>query len=462
MNHLILNVIFATLTFSLISNSQGIQNPNVKVLLTEKGLDYAASVAADTMAKEVEDMTIEDFSGRDRIAGGRVEYTVKEIKAYDFRKPTADVSMRPGSGVTVHFRNAAISARGNWRYSLRTLFRIRDSGSVTATTNGISISLSVAISADTSGKPTLHASACSCNISNLRIETRGGASWLYNLLLKMFKGKIESSLETGLCRAAIRAINQNGNRHLETLNLQARVHEGLVLDYSLTAPPTFTSNHVEAALKGAFVADATTSTVSVSEAPSSHMVGISISQELFNSAGRLAFQKGFLNREIELDMIKQHLVNLDEDTFSDSRIYAELTLLSAPTVFIDTDLLNVSVAMKALVKASRPSADDINLITLEISADVGVNVFVRDERLRGALKGVVPKAIVKISEVGEVETDFVEEVMREAIRLMSPSINETMDEGIPLPSIKDTLLPQAELKLLPGHISVATNVHYTP
>lgn len=44
--------------------------------------------------------------------------------------------------------------------------------------------------------------------------------------------------------------------------------------------------------------------VSVSEAPSSHMVGISISQELFNSAGRLAFQKGFLNREIELDMIK--------------------------------------------------------------------------------------------------------------------------------------------------------------
>lgn len=111
------------------------------------------------------------------------------------------------------------------------------------------------------------------------------------------------------------------------------------------------------------------------------------------------------------------MVNLDEDTFSDSRIYAELTLLSAPTVFIDTDLLNVSVAMQALVKASRPSADDINLITLEISADVGVNVFVRDERLRGALKGVVPKAIVKISEVGEVETDFVEEVMREAIRL---------------------------------------------
>lgn len=50
----------------------------MKVLLTEKGLDYAASVAVDAM--KMEDMSIEDFTGKDSISVGSVEYTVKQIR----------------------------------------------------------------------------------------------------------------------------------------------------------------------------------------------------------------------------------------------------------------------------------------------------------------------------------------------------------------------------------------------
>lgn len=93
-----------------------------------------------------------------------------------------------------------VSADGNWRYKYKRGFiKLRDSGSFTASANGISISVSVILGANSDGAPTISATGCHCSIRDVNFRLHGGASWLYNIFLRLvtaIAAHIKSSILT--------------------------------------------------------------------------------------------------------------------------------------------------------------------------------------------------------------------------------------------------------------------------
>ena len=69
------------------------------------------------------------------------------------------------------------------------------------------------VGADGSGRPNVTSSATSCKV-DLDIKVHGSMfSWLYNLIIKAFKGKIEGAI----CDAATSGIDQLVNSKLKSV-----------------------------------------------------------------------------------------------------------------------------------------------------------------------------------------------------------------------------------------------------
>ena len=107
------------------------------------------------------------------------------LKITSFTKPTADVAVNPGQGLTLSLSGAGVSATGEWRYKYRKAFiKIRDHGSFSASADGVSISVSVSLGKNDNGSPRIAATGCHCSISDVHIKLSGGASWLYNIFIR--------------------------------------------------------------------------------------------------------------------------------------------------------------------------------------------------------------------------------------------------------------------------------------
>ena len=101
-----------------------------------------------------------------------------------FTKPSSNVAVNSGQGLTMSLSEGGVSANGNWRYKYKRGFiKLRDSGSFTASASGISISVTVTLGANADGAPTISATDCHCTINDVSFRLHGGASWLYNIFL---------------------------------------------------------------------------------------------------------------------------------------------------------------------------------------------------------------------------------------------------------------------------------------
>lgn len=71
----------------------------------------------------------------------------------------------------------------------------------------------------------------------------------------MVKGSIKNLIENKICEEALKVINSDGAKELETLKLQSRINNYLTIDYSLTKAPFFGTSFFESYHKGTFVGD---------------------------------------------------------------------------------------------------------------------------------------------------------------------------------------------------------------
>lgn len=168
-------------------------------------------------------------------------------------KPSSNIAVSPG-GIAWTLNNVAISLTGNWRYEKKVLFvKIRDSGSLKGSVSGASISVSVRLDGlDPTGHPTIVSTGCSCSISSMSVNLSGGASWLYELLIGLFKKIIRSKLEEKICDATTDFINGKARDLLKSFPLQMIVHKDWTFDYSFLAPPSLFYGSLSTKHKGTF------------------------------------------------------------------------------------------------------------------------------------------------------------------------------------------------------------------
>lgn len=73
------------------------------------------------------------------------------------------------------------------------------------------------------GVPVVKSSGCAISIGGFSLKLHGGASWLYNLLLKLFQHQIENAVEKAIDSTACSTIETALNKALASLPLKEPV-----------------------------------------------------------------------------------------------------------------------------------------------------------------------------------------------------------------------------------------------
>uniref|UniRef100_A0A8C5GW99 Bactericidal permeability-increasing protein n=1 Tax=Gouania willdenowi TaxID=441366 RepID=A0A8C5GW99_GOUWI len=391
--HCLVLLSLITTTFSI--------NPGVKVELTEKGLEYGRQLAIASIQQKLKSIKVPDMSGKERISPiGKVQYSLTNMHIVNAGLPKSAVDLVPGTGVRLSITNAFITMNGRWR--VKYLRIIKDSGSFDLSVNGLSISTSIAISSDETGRPMVSSVNCAANVGEVTIKFHGGASWLYNLFRKYIEKALRGAMEKQICPLVTDAVSDL-NIRLKTLNVLAKVDEYAEIEYSMVSSPTISNSAIVLNLKGEFYNigkhqeppfSATTFSM---QSQTNNMLSVGISAFTANSAAFVYNAAGMLSLYITDDMIpKSSLFHLNTKSFSVfipqlEKQFPNMTMkllvktVKNPVITFEPDNATIQALCSVTAYAIQPNATLSPLFVLNLESSVSARVFVSGMKLAGEI-----------------------------------------------------------------------------
>ncbi|NXH20766.1 BPI protein, partial [Bucco capensis] len=454
-------------------------NPGFMVRITQAGLDYAHQQAIPFLEQELAQLKLPDLSGESRVLRvGKVRYEISSLELSSFQLPHSRISLVPGLGLQVSISNAFAELDGDWRVKFHF---IRDHGSFELKVENVYIRISLQLGSDSSGKPTSATSSCSTRMSKVRVRFSGRLGWLYNLFYGAVESRFKEILERKVCDSVTRLVSSELQPYLQTLPVTARIDSKAGIDYSLVAPPTATSQALDADLKGEFFSLAHRSSVPFPPLalpfPSdhSHMVYFGASSYFFNTASLAYHQAGALLFDITDSMIpKGSEFHLNTTTFSAfvpqlEEMYPEMPMKlrlsapSAPFLSIRPEGISLRPVVDIQAYAILPSSSLAPLFLLSLVSNVSAVINIRDGYIVGSLQLGRMKLALKSSEVGTFQVRTLQSIINiYASSILLPRLNARLEEGFPLPLPERIQLSNILLRFHQDFLLLGADVHYQP
>jgi lipopolysaccharide-binding protein len=465
-------------------------NPGAKVRLTQSGLNYAANVAVDVMAREIRGKAIPNQSGRNNMDVGKVNWEIKNIQISEFTKPGATVTVNPNDAMTWTMTDAGIKTTGDWRYEYKVWkFRARDHGSFTITVRGASTTVSVTMGRNPlTGRPTVRTLTCACSIDNVDVQFRGGRSWLYNLFSSAIERPLKRELEKAVCEGATKAIDTSGNEELATLPVDVRLKQGVTVDCRLLNDPVMGQGYIEISTKSQATYPGDSSPIPFLAPPISsptstlpqRMVTAYLSQYVANTLGHVLHKHRLLRHRLTvLDISSQSakafltttcpsgtcfgtLFPAAELSYPEARIELDMETVEAPTLEITPRAAMARFKAKVDVIAKLPSGANETIINLEVSVAVGVSTTVDANKVKATVTELTPSIEVKGSLLGSLPSAKLSFLLQYAAdNFVVPQLNEIGDEGFEIPNMDGVEFVRPLLTLVDGALVLSTDVRYT-
>uniref|UniRef100_A0A674NS58 Bactericidal permeability-increasing protein n=1 Tax=Takifugu rubripes TaxID=31033 RepID=A0A674NS58_TAKRU len=392
-------------------------NPGVEVKITDKGIEYGRQLGIAAIQEKLKKIRIPDFSGKQRVSPiGKVQYSLTNIQIVNIGLPIAPIQLVPGSGVKLSINNAFINLRGNWR--VKFLRWVKNSGSFEVGMNDLSISESLAVKSDSTGRPEVSTISCAASVGRVRIKFHGGASWLYNLFSKYIEKALKSALQKQICPLVTNAIDDM-NPRLKTLNVLANVDKYAEIEYSMVSSPAISSSSIALKLKGQFYnigqhQEPPFSAPAFSLPPeNSNMLYMALSAFTANSAAFVYHKAGVLSIYITDDMIpKRSPIRLTTTTFGTfipqiSKQFPGLMMKllmktdKSPVVTFEPDRVTVQVTGTVTAYAIQPNDTLTPLFILNLDTSVSSKVFLSGMKLGVSLTLNKMKLSLQTSYVGQ-------------------------------------------------------------
>ncbi|KAM9361567.1 bactericidal permeability-increasing protein [Symphorus nematophorus] len=453
-------------------------NPGVKVKLTEKGLEYGRQLGMASIQQKLKTIKVPDVSGKEKVSPiGKVQYSLSNMHIVNVVLPKSTIDLVPGTGVRLSIGNAFISLNGNWK--VKYLRIIKDSGSFDLNVNGLSITTSIAIKSDETGRPAVSSVNCAATISSAKIRFHGGASWLYNLFSQFIDKALRSALQKQICPLVADAVTDM-NPHLKTLNVVAQVDQYAEIEYSMVSSPTVSKSCIDFSLKGEFYNIGKHQEPPFSPAVFSlppqinNMLYIGVSAFTTNSAAFVYNKAGALSLSITDDMIPQGSpIRLNTRTFGAfipqvAKLYPGLMMkllvrtVKNPVITFAPNNMTVQASCTVTAYAIQPNATLTPLFILNLETSVSAQVFVSGTRLAGAVRLNKMDLTLGTSYVGEFQVKSLDSVFQMVLKLVViPKLNVQLGKGYPLPTLGKMKLVNTQLQVLKDYMLIGTDVQFT-
>ncbi|XP_044077876.1 bactericidal permeability-increasing protein-like isoform X2 [Siniperca chuatsi] len=452
-------------------------NPGVKVKLTEKGLDYGRQLGMASIQQRLKTIQVPDISGTQKVSPiGTVQYSLSNMQIVDCGLPKSSVDLVPGTGVRLQIGNAFISLHGNWR--VKYLRIIKDSGSFDLNVNGLTITTSIDIKSDETGRPAVSSINCAAIVGSVTIKFHGGASWLYNLFKNFIDKALRNELQKQICPLVADAVSDL-NSQLKTLNVVAQVDQYAEIEYSMVSSPTVSKSSIDLSLKGEFYnigkhQEPPFSPAAFSLTPEINMLYIGVSVFTTNSAAFVYNKAGALSLYITDDMIPQGSpIRLNTRTFGAfipqiAKQFPGLMMkllvktVKNPAITFEPNNVTVQATSTVTAYAIQPNTTLSPLFVLNLETSVSAQVFVSGIRLAGAVTLNKMDLTLGTSYVGEFQVRPLNSILQMVLKVVViPKVNVQLAKGYPLPTLGKMKLVNTQLQVLKDYMLIGTDVQFT-
>uniref|UniRef100_A0A674DWK2 Bactericidal permeability-increasing protein n=1 Tax=Salmo trutta TaxID=8032 RepID=A0A674DWK2_SALTR len=442
-------------------------NPGVKVKLTEKGIEYVKKIGMASLQQKLKTMKVPDLSGTERVAPiGKVKYSLTGITIVNLGLPNSALALVPDTGICLSITNAVI-------------MHPRDHGSFDLEVNGLTVTDSITIKSDETGRPTVSSVNCVANVGSASIKFHGGASWLYNLFSDYIDKALRSALQKQICPLVADTITDM-NPHLKTLNVLAKVDKYAEVEYSMVTSPTISNASIDFSLKGEFYNIGKHQEPPFSPMPFSlppevnNMLYIGISAFTTNSAGFVYNNAGALSLYITDDMIPPSSpIRLNTRTFGafipeiakrfpGMMIKLLVKTVKEPTIFFEPNNVTVQASGSVTAYAIQPNTTLSPLFVLNMEGSVSARLYVTGVKLAGAVTLNKIEMTLETSYVGEFQVGSLDNIFLMVLKVaVIPKVNARLEKGFPLPAIGKISLVNTQLQVLKDYMLIGTDVQFT-
>ena len=230
---IILLILFSLVVCSILCKKY----PGFKASLTQKGLDYAKDVSIKFLESElVNNIKIPDVHTRTRVPVlGEVDVWVTSIKLTRISFPHNNLKIIQNQGFNVAILGVSGQVTFRIRYKQRKFPRIGGShnGVVTISRTNAQMNLKIV---ESNGKVRASVIHNSFNIDGLSVKLSGGAAWILNLVIGLFKNNFKRTIQNEVSKSLVKAVNVDLNQVLAKLPTKLHIHKGVGLDYSMVQP----------------------------------------------------------------------------------------------------------------------------------------------------------------------------------------------------------------------------------
>ncbi|XP_021050605.1 bactericidal permeability-increasing protein isoform X1 [Mus pahari] len=427
-------------------------DPGFVAMISQKGLDFACQQGVVELQKELQAISVPDFSGVFKIKHlGKGSYEFYSMAVDGFHIPNPEIEMLPSDGLRLSIKDASIKINGRW--TSRKNF-LKASGNFDLRIQGVSISADLMLGSDSSGHITTICSNCDSHIDSVRIKISGS---MLGWLIQLFHRKIETSLKNiiykKICKIVRNSVSSKLQPYLKTLPVVYRVDDVTSIDYRLVAPLTTTNQFLEGQLKGEFFWRGHQGPLPIHPpvmrfVPNSdYMVCMGISDYFFNTAVFAYQESGTLKItlgdpsvsvdgrfQLNTDFLKTFLPKVAKK-FPSMGVQLLISVPSSTHLSIRPSGLSFNPKLEIQAFVVLPNASLVPLFVLGMKTNASLEVDAKENRLVGEMKlGSRLLLELKESKFGPFKVEYLEDVINYIVStLVLPKINERLRRGFPLP-----------------------------
>lgn len=463
----------------------------LRLAISSKGMDYARQVGVSILEQSLKNLKIPDLSGSERFDIGighiTVHWSVSNGVVQGLNIPTS--ALKPGSGdLTLSASGISASATAHINVNDGHDFpHVSASCDMSISFSGVAFSIGIVLGKDSSGHATITSSGCSASVGSAKVDFHGGSSWIYKVVNKIadFDGLIKKNFAPTFCKGVTGAIDEQGNKALESVPVKLQIDKYAQIDYALTENPAYAPTYVATFHKGEFesVAHPTEAPFSPPPLPaisgSDQMVYIWLTDYIANTAGLVYHQMGVLAYNITPEMVPSASpikLNTSSFEFLIPQLYKQypnmpmlLTVATTkpPQVDINPASANFTVIGEVNVQVMFPNKTIQSVATLGLTVYMNAFVWVRSNGVKQLVMANVSllsfSVNVLTSHIGTINTDPLNKAVQWLVKLfIVPAANAYGMKGLELPLVDGLSFVTPKISFGNGYVLISSDISYKP
>lgn len=454
--------------------------------LNAKGVTNFLNQILPTILAKLQNLQLPDQSGSKDSFDFSVSNAV--IHSVSYTNFLASV----GSEVTFTLSGASISGSLDWKYKERIWPHVpygSGSADFSGTAGVIQVSFKVNSVQGTDGLlyPQIVVDSCQVDVSSINVSVHGSIlSWLYDIIIALFKNQLKSAANNVIQGALTNALNVQADKLLATLPYKVKFGTWGLLDYSITGAAEYlpTPGNLYLPFKAEVYAQGSTAEAPLPHYlaaynPTGRMIDILLDVFAINSALYQVQQHNLwdfiINNNTWIAQFPQFpalnthawsaIFPTLQTTYPDMPMQLELTLQGPPSISTSDGSAtgNIPLLLQVEVLPSGGGTKTALGIFVNVTAVVDVKIGSQPTLLVQVGSPTNIGLSVVSTTIGPVDVTLLQLIVNSLLQsLVIPDLNKALSIGFPLPAIGGVSFFQPILSLQQNTILIATDFQYTP